>query len=169
MLVEKDTDQILGCHMYVLLSSSPSSSHTFFPWLTLLETINADLPFPLVRLSTSSPYLSIGANAGEMIAEAVLAIEYKASAEDVARTSHAHPTLAEAFKESALMAYSGSGSFPLLSLILLPRVRLADRVRVSSLCVFHSRQLLSPGQVKTRLIRLWERKISVSLFFVWDL
>lgn len=45
-----------------------------------------------------------------MIAEAVLAIEYKASAEDVARTSHAHPTLAEAFKESALMAYSGSGS-----------------------------------------------------------
>ncbi|KAL1311516.1 hypothetical protein AAFC00_001638 [Neodothiora populina] len=48
----------------------------------------------------------IGANAGEMIAEGVLALEYGASTEDVARTSHAHPTLAEAFKEAA-MATSG--------------------------------------------------------------
>lgn len=36
----------------------------------------------------------IGPNAGEMIAEGVLALEYGASSEDVARTSHAHPTLA---------------------------------------------------------------------------
>jgi dihydrolipoamide dehydrogenase len=42
----------------------------------------------------------IGPNAGEMIGEAVLAMEYSASAEDVARTSHAHPTLSEAFKEA---------------------------------------------------------------------
>ncbi|TFY81379.1 hypothetical protein EWM64_g2635 [Hericium alpestre] len=49
----------------------------------------------------------IGPNAGEMIAEAVLAVEYGASAEDVGRTSHAHPTLSEAFKESALQAYCG--------------------------------------------------------------
>ena len=48
----------------------------------------------------------IGANAGEMIAEATLAIEYGASSEDVARTCHAHPTLAEAFKEGAMSAYS---------------------------------------------------------------
>ncbi|KAF1357130.1 dihydrolipoamide dehydrogenase [Delphinella strobiligena] len=48
----------------------------------------------------------IGANAGEMIAEGTLALEYGASTEDVARTSHAHPTLAEAFKEAA-MATSG--------------------------------------------------------------
>jgi dihydrolipoamide dehydrogenase len=41
----------------------------------------------------------IGPNAGEMIAEGTLALEYGASSEDVARTSHAHPTLAEAFKE----------------------------------------------------------------------
>lgn len=33
----------------------------------------------------------IGSNAGEMIAEAVLALEYGASSEDVARTCHAHP------------------------------------------------------------------------------
>lgn len=48
----------------------------------------------------------IGPNAGEMIAEATLALEYGASTEDIARTTHAHPTLAEAFKEAA-MATSG--------------------------------------------------------------
>ncbi|PPQ65852.1 hypothetical protein CVT26_000786, partial [Gymnopilus dilepis] len=48
----------------------------------------------------------IGPNAGEMIAEGVLAVEYGASAEDVARTCHAHPTLSEAFKEAAMAAYS---------------------------------------------------------------
>ncbi|MCJ1338563.1 dihydrolipoamide dehydrogenase precursor [Bachmanniomyces sp. S44760] len=47
----------------------------------------------------------VGPNAGEMIAEAVLAIEYGASSEDVGRTSHAHPTLAEAFKEAAMATY----------------------------------------------------------------
>ncbi|TPX32473.1 dihydrolipoyl dehydrogenase [Synchytrium microbalum] len=46
-----------------------------------------------------------GANAGELIAEAVLAVEYGASSEDVARTAHAHPTLAEAFKEACMAAY----------------------------------------------------------------
>jgi pyruvate/2-oxoglutarate dehydrogenase complex dihydrolipoamide dehydrogenase (E3) component len=34
-----------------------------------------------------------------------LAIEYGASSEDVARTSHAHPTLSEAFKEACMAAY----------------------------------------------------------------
>ncbi|PIL25086.1 hypothetical protein GSI_12975 [Ganoderma sinense ZZ0214-1] len=47
----------------------------------------------------------IGPNAGEMIAEGVLAVEYGASAEDIARTCHAHPTLSEAFKEAAMTAY----------------------------------------------------------------
>ncbi|CAG8600237.1 2211_t:CDS:2 [Funneliformis caledonium] len=42
----------------------------------------------------------IGPNAGEMIAEAVLAMEYGASSEDIARTCHAHPTLSEALKEA---------------------------------------------------------------------
>jgi dihydrolipoamide dehydrogenase len=44
----------------------------------------------------------IGAQAGTMIAEAVLAMEYGASSEDIARTCHAHPTLNEAVKEAAL-------------------------------------------------------------------
>lgn len=47
----------------------------------------------------------IGANAGEMIAEAGLALEYGASAEDIARTCHAHPTLLEAFKEAAASTF----------------------------------------------------------------
>lgn len=47
----------------------------------------------------------IGAGAGEMIAEATLGIEYGASAEDLARTCHAHPTLAEALKEACMAAY----------------------------------------------------------------
>ncbi len=44
----------------------------------------------------------IGPNASEMIAEAVVAMEFNASAEDIARTVHAHPTLSEAFHEAAL-------------------------------------------------------------------
>ncbi len=47
----------------------------------------------------------IGPNAGEMIAEGALAVEYGASAEDVGRTCHAHPTLSEAFKEAAMDSY----------------------------------------------------------------
>ena len=44
----------------------------------------------------------IGPRAGDLIAEAVTAIELGASSEDLARTSHAHPTLAEVMKEAAL-------------------------------------------------------------------
>ena len=47
----------------------------------------------------------IGPNAGEMIAEAVLGVEYGASSEDLARTCHAHPTLSEALKEACMAAY----------------------------------------------------------------
>jgi dihydrolipoamide dehydrogenase len=44
----------------------------------------------------------VGAHAGDLIAEIALAIEFGASSEDVARTVHAHPTLAEIVKEAAL-------------------------------------------------------------------
>lgn len=44
-------------------------------------------------------------NAGEMIAELGLAMEYEASSEDVARATHAHPTLMEAVKEAAMATY----------------------------------------------------------------
>lgn len=47
----------------------------------------------------------VGPNAGELIAEAVLAMEYGASSEDIGRTCHAHPTLSEALKEACMATY----------------------------------------------------------------
>ncbi|BAM81126.1 dihydrolipoamide dehydrogenase [Cyanidioschyzon merolae strain 10D] len=47
----------------------------------------------------------IGPGAGEMIAEGVLAMEYGASSEDIARTCHAHPTLSEALREAAMATF----------------------------------------------------------------
>jgi dihydrolipoamide dehydrogenase len=44
----------------------------------------------------------MGADAGNMIAEAAIAMEFGAASEDIARTCHAHPTLTEAVKEAAL-------------------------------------------------------------------
>jgi dihydrolipoamide dehydrogenase len=44
----------------------------------------------------------VGADAGNMIAEAAIAMEFGAAAEDIARTCHAHPTLSEAVKEAAM-------------------------------------------------------------------
>ncbi|KAL0903209.1 hypothetical protein M5K25_027569 [Dendrobium thyrsiflorum] len=44
-------------------------------------------------------------NAGELIHEAVLALHYGASSEDIARTCHAHPTMSEAVKEAAMATY----------------------------------------------------------------
>jgi dihydrolipoamide dehydrogenase len=47
----------------------------------------------------------ISADAGTLIAEITLGMEYKASSEDIARTCHPHPTTNEAVKEAALAAY----------------------------------------------------------------
>ncbi len=49
----------------------------------------------------------VGPRCADMIAEAVLAMEFRASAEDVARTCHAHPTYTESFKEACLAATEG--------------------------------------------------------------
>jgi dihydrolipoamide dehydrogenase len=46
----------------------------------------------------------VGARVADLIAEAVTAMEFRASAEDIARMSHSHPTYAEAVKEAALAA-----------------------------------------------------------------
>jgi dihydrolipoamide dehydrogenase len=50
----------------------------------------------------------LGPRASELIAEAVLALEYAASAEDIARTCHAHPTLSEAVGEAARAAWTAA-------------------------------------------------------------
>ncbi|MCQ0986832.1 dihydrolipoyl dehydrogenase [Jiella marina] len=48
----------------------------------------------------------LGADAGDMIAEAALLMEFSGSSEDLARTSHAHPTLSEAVREAAFAAFA---------------------------------------------------------------
>ncbi|MBW7920543.1 MAG: dihydrolipoyl dehydrogenase [Rubellimicrobium sp.] len=65
LLVDKETDRILGCHI-------------------------------------------IGPSAGELIHEICVAMEFGASAEDIARTCHAHPTLSEAVREAALACGDGA-------------------------------------------------------------
>jgi dihydrolipoamide dehydrogenase len=49
----------------------------------------------------------IGPRVADLIAEAVVAMEYRASAEDIGRISHAHPTFTESFKEACLQASTG--------------------------------------------------------------
>ena len=51
----------------------------------------------------------IGPRVADVIAEAVVAMEFRASAEDIARICHAHPTYTEAFKEAALVATENRG------------------------------------------------------------
>ena len=67
----------------------------------------------------------IGARAGDLIAEAAAAMEYGASSEDIARTCHAHPTLAETVHEAAMdverepsIPSKGRWFIPILSLAL---------------------------------------------------
>jgi dihydrolipoamide dehydrogenase len=48
----------------------------------------------------------VGARAGDLIAEAAMAIEFSASSEDIARTSHAHPSLAEIVKQAAWATFA---------------------------------------------------------------
>jgi dihydrolipoamide dehydrogenase len=50
----------------------------------------------------------LGPRASDLIAEGVLALEFGASAEDVARTCHAHPTLSEAVGEAARAAWAAA-------------------------------------------------------------
>jgi dihydrolipoamide dehydrogenase len=54
----------------------------------------------------------VGPMAGELISEAVLALEFAASTEDLQRTIHAHPSLAEAVHEAALAVDNRALNFP---------------------------------------------------------
>jgi dihydrolipoamide dehydrogenase len=54
----------------------------------------------------------VGPMAGELISEAVLAMEFSASTEDIQRTIHAHPSLAEAVHEAALATDNKALNFP---------------------------------------------------------
>ena len=89
-LADKETDRVLGTH--VASNISPMSR-------LYLRCISPISPLYLPGIHI------VAANAGEMIAEGVLAMEYGASAEDIGRTCHAHPTMSEAFKEAAMATY----------------------------------------------------------------
>ena len=54
----------------------------------------------------------VGPMAGELISEAVLAMEFQASTEDIQRTIHAHPSLAEAIHEASLAVDNKALNFP---------------------------------------------------------
>ena len=54
----------------------------------------------------------VGPMAGELISEAVLALEFNASTEDIQRTIHAHPSLAEAMHEASLAVDGRALNFP---------------------------------------------------------
>ena len=58
-----------------------------------------------INFALGDYYLTIGDAAGELIAEATVAMEFKAASEDLARICNPHPTLNEAIKEASLAAY----------------------------------------------------------------
>ena len=78
-----------------------------FPWAASARSLTLGRSDGLTKLlfdKTTHRLLGagiVGTNAGDLIAEAALAIEMGATAEDLARTIHAHPTLPEAMMEAA--------------------------------------------------------------------
>jgi dihydrolipoamide dehydrogenase len=84
-----------------------------FPFLASARAKTMDEPEGFVKILTDAKTDRVlgvhifGPRASDMIAEAVMLMEYKGSAEDVARIIHAHPTLSESFAEAAKVAYLG--------------------------------------------------------------
>jgi len=85
-----------------------------FPWAASGRAVTLDRAEGMSKLILDPPTERVlgagivGVNAGEMISEAVLAIEMGATAEDLARTIHPHPTLSETVMESAEAAFGTS-------------------------------------------------------------
>jgi dihydrolipoamide dehydrogenase len=85
-----------------------------FPWAASGRAVTLDRPEGMSKLildPASERVLGagiVGVGAGEMISETVLAIEMGATAEDLARTIHPHPTLSETVMESAEVAFGTS-------------------------------------------------------------
>src|SRR3984957_12271177 len=85
-----------------------------FPWAASGRAVTLDRPEGMTKLLIDPPSERVlgvgivGAGAGEMIAEGVLAIEMAALASDVAMTIHPHPTLSETVMESAEVFYGTS-------------------------------------------------------------
>lgn len=90
-LADKETDKVLGIHIIAANAGEMSTCPTL-----ALVPLHAMLSMCCLFQSLSF------VNA---VAEGVLAMEYGASAEDIGRTCHAHPTMSEAFKEAAMATY----------------------------------------------------------------
>src|SRR6266403_3097679 len=86
---------------FLMIRRPPRS--TLFPYTTLFRSTEGGVKVLADAKTDRIVGLHIlGPRASDLIAEAALAVEFAASAEDVARTVHAHPTLPEAVKEAAL-------------------------------------------------------------------
>jgi dihydrolipoamide dehydrogenase len=91
-IADKKTDKILGVHIM-----GPNAGG----WL-------ADISFHMSLYGVYFHFLTftdLFGIAGELIHECVVAMEYGASSEDIARSCHGHPTLSEAVKEAAMACY----------------------------------------------------------------
>lgn len=103
--VGKTEEQLREAAVKYRLGSFPFSANS-------RAKANLDVPIGMVKvLVEDGTDKVLGAhimapNAGELIHEFVLGIEYGASSEDIARASHAHPSLSEAVKEACLAAHS---------------------------------------------------------------
>ena len=81
-----------------------------FPFLALGRAVASNEKNGFIKVladKTSDEILGvhmIGPRVADVIAEAVVAMEFRASAEDIGRTSHAHPTYSEGLKEACLAA-----------------------------------------------------------------
>ena len=79
----------------------------------------------------------------DQLAEAVVAMEYRASAEDISRMSHAHPTFTEAIKEAALAATDNR--FLNEKFISKPTVTVVSKIRkieIDNMAIIHKKQEL---------------------------
>ena len=103
----------------------------------------------------------VGKNAGEMIHELVVLMEFSGSAEDLARTTHAHPTLSEAVREAALVA--GGWRDPYL---IGAELRLEAPVRAGAFLfavypmVERVKHPLPTSPIKGEVLPVWEWHIS---------
>ena len=79
-------------------------------WLDLVSAEEADGYVKVLTDATTDRLLGVhilGPRASDLIAECVTVMEYHGSAEDIARCTHAHPTLGETVGDAARMAYAG--------------------------------------------------------------
>lgn len=103
----------LGLQQQIRKASLPPDDPPRAPWLLAHSQHSQPPPSQQVKFISDKDTDKIlgawimGPNAGELIPECVLAMEYGACTEDIARACHGHPTLSEAIKEAAMATSMG--------------------------------------------------------------